>query len=71
MQTQPIRTWQSVLGVACDSSEQQLRAAYLRLVKECHPDRNNGYRAEWDRVSTAYQQALQDLYPCSSYTCSN
>ena len=36
------RDYYEVLGVSRDASEQELKSAFRRLAKDCHPDRNPG-----------------------------
>lgn len=50
--TQP---WYVVLGVAVDSMEATVRAAYARLRSQKHPDRG-GTAAEFDEVQKAFQR---------------
>lgn len=50
----------ATLGVSSDVQEKELKDAYLRLVKQCHPDlRPNDKDAEdrFKRVSEAYSGA--------------
>jgi curved DNA-binding protein CbpA len=42
----------AVLGVVADATDEQIRAAYLRRVKEFPPDRNP---VEFERVRDAYE----------------
>ena len=49
-----------ILGLPEDASAQQVKAAYLRLSKELHPDVNSSDTAteEFQRVKTAYDQLV-------------
>ena len=49
-----------ILGLPEDASAHQIKAAYLRLSKELHPDVNSSDTAteEFQRVKTAYDQLL-------------
>lgn len=53
-------TWWSVLGVPINAGSEQIKSAYRKLVKTHHPD-TGGDRAAWDRVQSAYKQAMQTV----------
>lgn len=56
-----IPSLQTILGVAEDASDQEIRRAYLRLAKTVHPDKNPGSpaaTATFQRISNAYQTLL-------------
>lgn len=48
----PSQDPRTVLGVAQDASDEQIRAAYLRKLKEFPPDRSPG---EFEQVRDAYE----------------
>lgn len=48
----------SILGVSSEADDEQIRAAYLRKVKEHPPDRS---AAEFEQIRDAYDQ-LKDPY---------
>ena len=58
--------WRSVLQVSQSATVEEIRTAYRRLIKQCHPDRVHGMSeefrrladAETKRLNFAYQQAL-------------
>jgi DnaJ like chaperone protein len=60
----PARDPWAVLGIAETATEQDIRAAYLKLVKEHHPDRlrSRGIPQEFMRISEARMAALNAAY---------
>lgn len=60
----PARDPWAVLGVSAQATESDIRAAYLKLVKEHHPDRlrAKGVPAEFMAVSEARMAALNAAY---------
>lgn len=58
--------WRSVLQVSQSAGIEEIRAAYRKLIKECHPDGVHGMSeairrladVETKRLNSAYQQAL-------------
>lgn len=53
----------SVLGVSPEADDEQIRAAYVRKVKEFPPDRSG---PQFERVRDAYEQ-LKDPYRRAKY----
>jgi len=49
-----------ILGVAGSADEETLTEAYHDLVREVHPDRENGSRARFKRVQRAYDRLVED-----------
>src|SRR6187455_2014458 len=63
------RDYYDVLGVARAASDQEIKAAFRRLAKECHPDRCNGDQTSESRfkeVNEAYE-ALKDPQKRAAY----
>jgi len=63
------RDYYDVLGVAKAASDQEIKAAFRRLAKECHPDRCNGDTTSEKRfkeVNEAYE-ALKDPQKRAAY----
>ncbi len=63
------RCYYDILGIARGASEQEVKSAYRRLAKECHPDRNpEDTRAEvrFKEVSEAYE-VLKDPQKRAAY----
>jgi molecular chaperone DnaJ len=63
------RDYYDVLGVARSSSDRELKAAFRRLAKECHPDRCNGDSTAEHRfkeLNEAYE-ALKDPQRRAAY----
>lgn len=50
--------WWKILDVTRDASIEQINRAYRRQARTAHPDAG-GDRAAWDRLTTAYEQALE------------
>ena len=63
------RDYYDVLGIARAASDQEIKAAFRRLAKECHPDRCNGDQTSETRfkeVNEAYK-ALKDPQKRAAY----
>jgi molecular chaperone DnaJ len=63
------RDYYEILGVARTASEQDLKAAFRKLAKECHPDANPGDKAAEQRfkeLNEAYE-ALKDPQKRAAY----
>tara|TARA_B100001079_G_scaffold190327_1_gene164179 strand:+ start:9066 stop:9656 length:591 start_codon:yes stop_codon:yes gene_type:complete len=52
--------WSTVLDVASDASNDEVRAAYRRARSAAHTDRDTGDNAAFHRVQTAWEQAQQE-----------
>lgn len=55
--------WSTVLGVASDASDEEVRAAYRRARSDAHTDRDTGDNAAFHRVQAAWEQAQQERQP--------
>jgi molecular chaperone DnaJ len=51
------RDYYDILGVARAASDQEIKAAFRRLAKECHPDRCNG-----DQTSETRFKEVNEAY---------
>src|SRR5918911_1242698 len=63
------RDYYEVLGVPRNASEQDIKAAFRRLAKDCHPDRRPGDKTAEQRfkeVNEAYE-ALKDPQKRAAY----
>jgi molecular chaperone DnaJ len=63
------RDYYEVLGVPRSASEQDLKSAFRKLAKECHPDRNAGDKAaevRFKEINEAYE-ALRDPQKRAAY----
>ncbi len=63
------RDYYEVLGVPRTASEKELKSAFRRLAKECHPDRNSGDKDSEQRfkeIAEAYE-ALKDPQKRAAY----
>ena len=63
------RDYYDVLGVSKAASDQEIKAAFRRLAKECHPDRCNGDRGSEKRFKEANEayEALKDPQKRAAY----
>jgi molecular chaperone DnaJ len=65
----PKRDYYEVLGLARGASEQDIKAAFRRLAKDCHPDRNSGDTSaeqKFKELNEAYE-ALKDPQKRAAY----
>jgi molecular chaperone DnaJ len=65
----PKRDYYETLGLSRGASEQDIKAAYRRLAKDCHPDRNGGDKAaeqKFKELGEAYE-ALRDPQKRAAY----
>ncbi|HJU31858.1 MAG TPA: molecular chaperone DnaJ [Hyphomicrobiaceae bacterium] len=65
----PKRDYYETLGLARGASEQEIKSAFRRLAKDCHPDRNPGDKAAEGRfkeLNEAYE-ALRDPQKRAAY----
>ncbi|HEX7074833.1 MAG TPA: molecular chaperone DnaJ [Hyphomicrobiaceae bacterium] len=63
------RDYYEVLGVSRNASEQELKSAFRRLAKECHPDHNSGDKSAEQRfkeIAEAYE-TLKDPQKRAAY----
>jgi molecular chaperone DnaJ len=65
----PKRDYYETLGLSRGASEQDIKAAFRRLAKDCHPDRNGGDKAaeqKFKELGEAYE-ALRDPQKRAAY----
>src|SRR5688572_27268608 len=65
----PKRDYYEILGLARGASEQDIKQAFRRLAKDCHPDRNGGDKgaeAKFKELNEAYE-ALRDPQKRAAY----
>src|SRR6185295_6145466 len=65
----PKRDYYDILGLSRGASEQDLKSAFRRLAKDCHPDRNNGDKGsetKFKELNEAYE-ALKDPQKRAAY----
>jgi molecular chaperone DnaJ len=65
----PKRDYYETLGLARGASEQDIKSAFRRLAKDCHPDRNPGDKsseAKFKELNEAYE-ALRDPQKRAAY----
>jgi molecular chaperone DnaJ len=63
------RDYYEILGLSRGASDQEIKSAFRRLAKECHPDRNPGDKAAEQRfkeINEAYE-ALRDPQKRAAY----
>jgi molecular chaperone DnaJ len=63
------RDYYEILGLSRGASEQDIKAAFRRLAKDCHPDRNGGDKAaeqKFKELGEAYE-ALRDPQKRAAY----
>ncbi len=63
------RDYYEVLGLSRGASEQDIKASFRRLAKDCHPDRNNGDKSaeqKFKELGEAYE-ALRDPQKRAAY----
>lgn len=55
--------WTSILGLSLNATRDEISAKYRHLIKErnAHPDLENGSRAEFEKLTRARDEALDDL----------
>jgi molecular chaperone DnaJ len=65
----PKRDYYEILGLSRGASEQDIKSAFRRLAKDCHPDRNAGDKtseAKFKELNEAYE-ALRDPQKRAAY----
>jgi molecular chaperone DnaJ len=65
----PKRDYYEILGLSRGASEQDIKSAFRRLAKDCHPDRNGGDKsseAKFKELNEAYE-ALRDPQKRAAY----
>lgn len=50
-----LQTHYEILGVAVNASDEQIKAAFRRLAKLYHPDKNPNGKEQFERILTAYE----------------
>jgi curved DNA-binding protein CbpA len=54
--------WWSVLGVSPQANADEIRCAYHRKIKQCHPDRVAGLAPEFIELAERHTRALNAAY---------
>jgi molecular chaperone DnaJ len=65
----PKRDYYEILGLSRGASEQDIKSAFRRMAKDCHPDRNGGDKsseAKFKELNEAYE-ALRDPQKRAAY----
>ena len=65
----PKRDYYDILGLSRGASEQDIKSAFRRLAKDCHPDRNagdKGAETKFKELNEAYE-ALRDPQKRAAY----
>jgi molecular chaperone DnaJ len=62
----PKRDYYEILGLSRGASEQDIKSAFRRLAKDCHPDRNGGDETKFKELNEAYE-ALRDPQKRAAY----
>ena len=63
------RDYYEVLGLSRGASEQDIKSAFRRMAKDCHPDRNNGDKSSeirFKELNEAYE-VLKDPQKRAAY----
>lgn len=53
------KAWYEVLEVSPDATQNEIRTAYFKKAKTCHPDVKGGSTEKFNKLQNAFQQAIE------------
>lgn len=55
------RNYHKILGVSAEANKEEIKSAYRRLVKECHPDQTGGDSDRFRDIQEAYSVLINSV----------